>query len=273
MRESTDGLPVLLDVEHELRRIAQRVSTLIDEETARRSEHGQPQAPALNMGARIGEALQTLANGKREAERDRDEARATVSDLQRQLAEADQENQSLRDENKDLHIQIKALATSHMPVPAAPASKPKGTGPKMGTVADAVDAARKLSRLRFLPSAVRSAAESPFEQPEKVYEGLCMLSQLAGQRLSGSIGMSVEDWLAQAGIEYASRLGPEKDMAKHREKYMFDVDGTPTLMEKHLKFGNSKEPRHCLRVYMEWCEGQSVWVVGHVGRHLDNAKT
>ena len=83
-----------------------------------------------------------------------------------------------------------------------------------------------------------------------------MLSQ-AGQRLSGSIGSVEAGLLRQASS--TSRLGPEKDMAKHREKYMFDVDGTPTLMEKHLKFGNSKEPRHCLRVYMEWCEGQSVW--------------
>lgn len=210
----------------------------------------------------MGTLTQSLARDKREAERERDEARANADSLQRKLTEAEEERQRLDVEIKAVREQFHLLAIASAPPPAGGGET---ESPAIASVADAVRAAGALPGLRFLDNATQSAAESPYEKPAEVYEAFVALSNLAP--IHDRIGMSVEDWLRNAGVSYAPHIGNEGSLVKFRQKkFMFDIDGVPTLLREHLKFGVSQEPRHCLRVYMKWHGGE--WVIGHAGKHL-----
>ncbi len=211
--------------------------------------------------------MEKLKDGKRQAERERDEARAEAAKLEETVKGAELANQQLKEENERILQEFKTFGASASAQPVAGAD----AGQPIETVVDVVEAAAKLSRLRFLKSARESAMKSPYERPEDVYQAFRHLSRIASLRLTASIGKSVADWLADMGVTYAPRLGQEADMAKFRSNYEFRINGERMLMEEHLKFGIGMDPHHCLRVYMKWHEGE--WVIGHVGRHLENAKT
>ena len=212
----------------------------------------------LQMGAQT----QALARDKHEAELARDEARANADDLQRQIADAEQERQRLGAELKAVREQFHLLATASAPLSVATGET---EAPPIISVADAVKAASALPGLRFLDNATRTAAESPYEKPQDAYAAFVALSRLAP--IHDQIGQSVEDWFRNAGFNYAPHLGNEGSLVTfRRKKFTFDIDGVPTLMREHLKFGVSREPRHCLRVYMKWHGNE--WVIGHVGQHL-----
>ena len=211
----------------------------------------------------MGTLTQTLARDKREAERERDEARENADSLQQKLADAELERKRLDAELKAVRGQFQLLATATAPLPTA---EGETEALPIASVADAVKAASALPGLRFLDNATRTAAESPYAKPQDAYAAFVALSNLAP--IHDKIGMSIEDWLKNIGVDYAPHLGNEGSQIKfRRKKFMFDIDGVPTLMPEHLKFGVSRrEPRHCLRVYMKWHMGK--WVIGHVGQHL-----
>ena len=211
----------------------------------------------------MGTLAQNLARDKREAERERDEARENADSLQRKLTAAEQEKRRLDEELDAVREQFRLLATATAPPPAGMGAR-ETPQPDIVSVADAVRVASALLGLRFLDSATRTAAESPYEKPDELYGAFVALSNLAP--IHDRIGMSIEDWLRNAGVSYAPRLGEGSLATFRQKKFMFDIDGVPTRMREHLKFGVSQEPRHCLRVYMKWHGGE--WVIGHVGKHL-----
>lgn len=219
----------------------------------------QPKGTATPL--QMGTLAQDLARDKDEAERERDAARANADDLQRKLADAEQERQRLGTELDDVRGQFRLLATASAPLPTA---EGETEALAIASVADAVKAASALPGLRFLDNAARTASESPYEKPDDAYAAFVALSRLAP--IHDRIGMSIEDWLKNAGVNYAPHLGEGSQIAWRKKRFMFDIDGVPTLMPEHLKFGVSREPRHCLRVYMKWHMGK--WVIGYVGQHL-----
>ncbi len=215
----------------------------------------------------VGESLQQTT-------RERDDERGHARELQSQLAEAQREIEQLRRENEDIREQLRVVAAAAEAATAEGGDAAGGeAGEEFRSVGEAVEQAGKLRGLRFLQEAVQSANESPFERPGELYGAFVLLSQLASLRLTGSVGMSVEEWLQAAGVEYARHLGQAKEMAKFRSQYTFRVDGERTVFEEHLKFGNGRDPHHSLRVYMKWHADEGEWIIGHVGRHLKNANT
>ena len=223
----------------------------------------------LQLAERIvGESLQ-------QAKRERDDEREHARELQRQLADAQRELERLQRENDDIREQLRVVAAAAEAAVAESADSAGGEAgePEFRSVGEAVEQAAKLRGLRFLQEAVQSANESPFERPGELYGAFVLLSQLASLRLTGSVGMSVEEWLLAAGVEYARHLGQAKEMAKFRSQYTFRVNGERTVFEEHLKFGNGRDPHHSLRVYMKWQADEGEWIIGHVGRHLKNANT
>lgn len=214
-----------------------------------------------------------VEEGRQQARSERDDAREHARDLQGQLEAAQREIERLERENEDIREQLRVVAASAEVAASVEAVASDGGADESGfaSVGEAVEQAGKLAGLRFLPDAVQSANESPFERPGELYAAFVLLSQLASLRLTGSVGMSVEEWLSASGVEYARHLGQAREMARFRSQYMFRVDGERVVFEEHLKFGNGRDPHHSLRVYMKWHEGE--WIIGHVGRHLRNANT
>lgn len=259
---------VSLETQRSLRRLGKDIGRLILEE-APPPARSPRRSGAGHMGPRIAGAVREFADARREAERERDAALARVAEREQELADVRDELWELQQENESIRGQLGVMTASANGT--APADEDSGQ-PSLQSVAEAVERASRLRRLRFLPDAVKSADESPFERPDDVYAAFVHLSQLAGLRLTGSIGMSVEEWLAAAGVDFAPRLGREGEEARYRSQYRFRVDGERILFEEHIKFGVGKDPHHCLRIYMKWDQEKAEWIIGHVGRHLENAK-
>ena len=53
------------------------------------------------------------------------------------------------------------------------------------------------------------------------------------------------------------------------EKYYVNYHDTKMKLERHLKKGNSREAKYCMRIYFSWCEEESVVVIGSLPQHLD----
>lgn len=145
----------------------------------------------------------------------------------------------------------------------------------LDTVAMAVaTAGANLPQIRFLPSAHESADDSPYHDPKAVYEALEALQECAAARRQGPLGQSVADWFGERGVDYAAHLS-QTTKGKWGDQYRFlDPDsGERRLIQPHIRLGTAGDPVNCLRIHMEWDESAAEWVVGHVGRHLQNTKS
>jgi hypothetical protein len=63
------------------------------------------------------------------------------------------------------------------------------------------------------------------------------------------------------------------DRLRKDPQYWCKHEGRPVFIERHLKKGNSREPRECLRIYYAWDEDTRKVVVGHLTTHLDSEIT
>ena len=142
------------------------------------------------------------------------------------------------------------------PIPAAETRE-------IRTVRDAVaEADKSLDGLRFLRTAFESAGRSQFQRPAEVYRAFAVLSECAAARRKGALDMSVTDWLAGRGVDYAASES-EHTERKHGETRIF-VD---EYMPAHLKIGGNE-----LRVHLIWEKSAGGWLIGHVGAHLPTAR-
>lgn len=143
------------------------------------------------------------------------------------------------------------------------------------TVADAYQMAKKefTGPLVFLESADRSAVESPFKSPERVYELFEALHLVAQEwrRNNGALGQSWNDAMRDLGFDYRDQVSATTK-GKWRKEYEFQYKGQPRLFEKHITIG-AKQADKCLSVHLYRDDDDLVLVVGHCGRHLTNTKT
>ncbi|MEM6477567.1 MAG: hypothetical protein AAF647_00835, partial [Pseudomonadota bacterium] len=74
----------------------------------------------------------------------------------------------------------------------------------------------------------------------------------------------------EAGFE-ETRSMSKVAAGQQGETYFVRHGGARHLMDRHLKKGTSKDPRHCLRIYFFWDAAQEIVVVGSLPAHLDTA--
>ena len=213
--------------------------------------------------------IHQLHAAKQHAERERNSAFVHAQNIEGQLQDTIREMEYLQRENKSLLEQMGVLTSSN-----TDEEKEEETPLEFKTVLEATEKAQQMRGLRFLPDAIKSAADSPYEFPMKVYQAFVLLSQLASLRMTGDVGMSIKDWLAAAGVEYSPHLGNARDHSKYKQQYMFKLNGIGgerVVFEEHLKFGNARSQHHGLRIYMKWHDNE--WVIGYIGHHLRNSTT
>lgn len=140
------------------------------------------------------------------------------------------------------------------------------------TVADAVELAKAdfADVLAFLPTADRSAAESPFQHPDRVYELFRGLAEIMrGVRANdGSLGTGMFEALKRYGFEYKDKIS-QTSATRYGRDYTFRYDGRDVLFQNHVTLG-SGPPRSCLSVHWLRDDGRRVFAIGHCGRHLTN---
>jgi len=124
--------------------------------------------------------------------------------------------------------------------------------------------------LVFLDSAYTSAAESPYEDPERVRAIFDAMARIALRRRDGILGTSLREAFSDLGIDYRAAIA-RNTPARLREQYRFLLPGGERIeAEEHIALGGTYDPRRCLRVYFSSrVPNEPRFAIAHVGRHFD----
>lgn len=128
--------------------------------------------------------------------------------------------------------------------------------------------------LVVLPSAHRSAADSPFLRPEEVYRTLEKLAELC-MEWSENRGVLGSDFALVAKQRYDLVYKPaisEATRNRWGKEYTFKYGGNDLLFEEHITLG-SKQANTCLSIHLHRDADAWKLVIGHCGRHLRNTLT
>ncbi|MCB1521090.1 MAG: hypothetical protein KDJ37_11025 [Hyphomicrobiaceae bacterium] len=193
-----------------------------------------------------------------EAEQERDEA-------QRRVEEARGEAYRLNQRIRTLEVQVKGKAGTAVEPPI-----PDG----LENLKDWAD--KHLSGSVVLTNrAIRGAKESDYEEPALVYRALLLLRDHyvpmrrdRGDELAKAyIEALASCGLAEAGSITATRRGEQGD------EYIVQHNGRKRELDRHFTKGNSRESRHCFRLYFFWDDEDEQVVVGWLTSHLDTRQT
>ena len=98
------------------------------------------------------------------------------------------------------------------------------------------------------------------------------LDACADGRIQHSLGKSVQEWLADKNIDYASGES-DTTMGKYGDKRVFydNVKKRRTKMPAHVKLGGGLGESKQLRIHLTWDEDEQKWLIGYIGKHLPTA--
>ena len=153
------------------------------------------------------------------------------------------------------------------------ASEPRSESrPRFNTVLDAVEEAKKnfTGPLLFLDSALESAKDSPYKDPDRAYEIFEALALVAEhwRKHKGALGQSWNDAISQLGFDLRDQISMTSK-GKYGDQYKFMYKGQRCLFEKHITIG-AKQADKCLSVHWYRDDDDLVLAIGHCGRHLSN---
>jgi hypothetical protein len=128
--------------------------------------------------------------------------------------------------------------------------------------------------LLILDTAERAAADSPYEDADRVAVVLDAMAVVARRRQEGALGISLREAFREMGIDYRGAIS-QTTSGKHRQQYLVH-GGSGQFFDcrEHIVLGTSHDPRFCLRLYFtSRAPVEPRFVIGHVGRHFDVATT
>lgn len=134
-------------------------------------------------------------------------------------------------------------------------------------------AAHLAGRVVLLPRAVRAARDGLFEDVGLVGRALLYLAgPYRTMRLKGNEASrrANETALAELGLENSSVGG---DLERFPERFRVAWRGQKRLLDMHVKKGNARDPRRCLRIYYFWDEVEQLVVVGWLPSHMRTEAT
>lgn len=193
-----------------------------------------------------------------EADQERDEARRRADEARGEVYRLNQRIRTLED-------QVKAKGDAAI-VPPLPDS--------IGDLKDWADK-HLAGSVVMANRALRGAKESEYEDPALVYHALLLLRDYyvpmrrdGGDELAKAYAESLASHsLEEAGSITAARRGEQGD------EYIILHNGKKRELDRHLKKGNSRDSRHCFRLYFFWDDEDEQVVVGWLTSHLDTRKT
>ena len=127
--------------------------------------------------------------------------------------------------------------------------------------------------LVFLDDARKSAADSVYVQPHKVFDLFAVLDKVMRTiRATGSAGEELHAALKASGFEYKPHIS-DTTASRHGDEYTFVYRGERRLYSNHVTLGKSFDPRECLSVHWLRDDARKVFVVGWCGRHRSNTRS
>lgn len=216
-------------------------------------------------------AWQEIEDLERQIEEMERERGAREEDLDALLAEAERERDEARREAMAAQQRIALLEERLRKVDADP---DRGV-PLLAAYEEIAEwAARHLAgRLVLLPRAVRDAKSGLFADVALVGRALLYLAGPYRQmRLVGGeeARRANEAALAALGLENSAVGG---DLQLHAERFRVEWRGQKRLLDQHVKNGNARDPRHCLRIYYFWDDAEQLVVVGSLPGHIRTGAT
>jgi hypothetical protein len=122
--------------------------------------------------------------------------------------------------------------------------------------------------LLMLESAERTAADSPYEDPDRLAALLQGMAFVARRRQEGRMDSGLRAAFQELGIDYRSGIA-KSTSDRLRRQYQFVEGGITYDCAEHIAIGGTYDPRRCLRIYFtSRAPLESRFVIGHVGRHL-----
>ncbi len=203
--------------------------------------------------------------------------------LEAKLLAIQEANELLTSENETLRANAMALAALAAWNPSNVDSLSKSSEPEavsepssLGSIAEAVSAATaRAKHLKFLPSAAESAVASPYRHPDRVFEALAALEEVASIWAetveSGKSAGSIRQLFKKRGFEYADDIS-QTSKGKFGNEYVADYQGRQLDISPHITIG-AKQADTCLSIHWAWDKDERVAIVAHVGRHKSNTKT
>jgi hypothetical protein len=152
--------------------------------------------------------------------------------------------------------------------------KPETSQPTILSVSDAVRMAQHnfTKTILFLPTATESAKDSPFKNPESVYNLFKKLDQLQSKlKKDGSIGETFKTALGQVGFDYKPSIS-DTSKGKFKSEYMFFYGDKKILFDEHVTIGIGQNPQECISIHWIRDNSKKIVVIGYCGKHLKNTK-
>jgi hypothetical protein len=118
--------------------------------------------------------------------------------------------------------------------------------------------------------AFQGAKKSEYQDPALIYRVLLVLrDKYVPMRIYG--GAESQEAYTSALAELHVEESATGEGAKFEgDEYAVKYQGRRRILDRHLKSGNSREPRFCMRVYFFWDDESQVVVVGWLPSHLEN---
>lgn len=123
--------------------------------------------------------------------------------------------------------------------------------------------------------ALQGVKKSEYGDPSFLYKALLLLrDHYVPMRREGGqeLKSRYEAALRGLGIEETSTMAKNR-VGEEGATYYVRYGGMPRLLDRHLKAGNSRDPRYCFRLYFFWDEDDEIVVVGWLPSHLENRLT
>lgn len=130
-----------------------------------------------------------------------------------------------------------------------------------------------VGRLELHSRAIRGLKKAVYEDIGVVCQAVRILANEYRNMRLGHDG-AMDSWqrsLREAGLEFSGSITDNR-AGEQGDSYFIDYpphSGNRRLMEFHLRRGNSRDPRHCLRIYYFWDDESQQVVVGWLPEHLE----
>lgn len=118
--------------------------------------------------------------------------------------------------------------------------------------------------------ALRGAKASEYEDVSVIYQALLLLRDyyVPMRRQGGAeLKLAFEQRCQELGIEEQQSFAGNR-AGEQGDTYFIRMGQRRVELDRHLKKGNSREPRHCFRLYFFWDDMTSQVVVGWLPSHL-----
>jgi hypothetical protein len=192
-----------------------------------------------------------------------------IEELELDLEIAEEERALLQDETARLAYNIgtiqAAIATERGDDDSAVAPP--------ATIPEAVErlAADHPDALVILQDAYESAAETRYRHIDRAAAALRAIGAVAQGWHDDSLGTSFESAFAERGFTFRT-VGPVTQ-GRHPQEYGRTYGGGRVMLGPHVALGDGGSTDTIFRAYWYLDEAERRFVIGHVGRHLDDSTT